>query len=178
MASNHRKYVTSLPRVGLSHKMYYFQNMTSGEFLNYNQSNFKDSPHYYLYYFGNLDAWPNLIQDAYPVIPLYLKNSESDYSSSTNLFIGHSGVIAQTHYDRSHNFFVQVYGKKRFLLAPPSEWKTLYLYPHLHPHYQQSAVDWDSPNLTEFPEFQKTNLYEANLEPGDLLYIPRKFLFF
>lgn len=48
-----------------------------------------------------------------------------------NLWIGRRGITTHTHYDATFNFFVQLQGKKRFTLIPPSE--PMYLYPCLHP---------------------------------------------
>jgi hypothetical protein len=39
------------------------------------------------------------------------------------------------HYDQDHNFFVHVSGRKRFVLYPPYEWRNLYIYPRVHPHW-------------------------------------------
>lgn len=141
--------------------------MSSSDFLTPAQK-----PKEFLYYFGTLDIWPHLRSDFSPVKPFFLSVEGTNFTSSANIFIGHAGVTAQAHYDRSSNYFVQVYGRKRWILAPPSQSECMYFYPYIHPHYQQSAIDWDSPNDT-FTKFKNTILYEANLEPGDVLYIPR-----
>lgn len=46
-------------------------------------------------------------------------------------------VVTPCHYDGYHNFFVQVYGQKTFLLAPPSSWQQLQPFPFLHPSHGQ-----------------------------------------
>ena len=47
--------------------------------------------------------------------------------------MGYDGTTAHTHYDIFNNFNVQLYGRKRFILTPPSEWDKLYPYPRHHP---------------------------------------------
>ncbi len=34
-----------------------------------------------------------------------------------HLWMGSNKVTAQTHFDESHNFFVQIFGKKTFILC-------------------------------------------------------------
>jgi hypoxia-inducible factor 1-alpha inhibitor (HIF hydroxylase) len=101
--------------------------------------------------------------------------------------MGHAGVTAHTHYDRSHNFFVQIYGTKRWILVPPSQWENIYLYPGtkkfldkflmkisvLHPHYHQSQIDWDDVNLKNFPNFSQTEAYEvySNIKGSILIFL-------
>lgn len=81
----------------------------------------------------------------------------------SSIWMGHAGVTAHTHYDRSHNFFVQIYGTKRFILFPPSQAESLYLYPALHPHYHQSQIDFDNPDLELFPKFKEAEAYEVRI---------------
>lgn len=164
-----RSLIPEIPNVGMSPKEYVIQNISTKDFIQATPS----LTGFYLYYFGELESWTWMKKDL-QVGMLTFKPDGSPYDSSTQIFMGHSGVIAQTHHDRSHNFFVQIYGRKRFLLFPPSEWEGLYLYPYLHPHYQQSQVEWENPDFDKFPKFSNVTVYEAFLNPGDLLYIPRK----
>ena len=36
------------------------------------------------------------------------------------LWMGGNGATSQAHYDQQHNIYIQLYGRKRFLLSPPS----------------------------------------------------------
>jgi len=69
---------------------------------------------------------------------------------------------------------VQLSGPKRWLLIPPTEWRAMYLYPALSPHYHQSQIDMDEPdNMAAFARFHNVSVFEAILVPGDVLYVPR-----
>uniref|UniRef100_A0A7S1U632 JmjC domain-containing protein n=1 Tax=Phaeomonas parva TaxID=124430 RepID=A0A7S1U632_9STRA len=88
------------------------------------------------------------------------------------LWLSQPGVVAQAHYDKSHNFVTQVLGNKRWLIFPPFQHFRLYQYPHLHPSYKQSQVDFAAPDLKRFPSFRGAQALEAEVGPGDVLYMP------
>lgn len=88
------------------------------------------------------------------------------------LWLSHPGVVAQAHYDRSHNFVTQVLGEKRWLIFPPTAHRRLYPFPHLHPAYKQSQVDFSAPDLSAFPSFDRVPALEARVGPGEVLYMP------
>ncbi|XP_062517999.1 HSPB1-associated protein 1-like [Corticium candelabrum] len=119
-----------------------------------------------------------------PVDQLGIWSDPSDISSLTvhdhdipnavatvHFWIGSKSVIAHMHYDTSHNFHTVVYGRKKFILMPPSEYSTLRLYPFIHPYYRQSQVnvsgDGANSNMQALTRRQEVVLY-----PGDTLYIP------
>ncbi len=89
------------------------------------------------------------------------------------MFFGPKGTVTQNHYDidMSHVFHTNFYGKKRFILFPPSESKKLYQ----HPFTIRSYVDIDKPDLVKFPNFKGIKAYEVFLDPGDTLYIPSTY---
>jgi hypothetical protein len=157
LAVRGRSHVRELPEIGLSDKKYQIQNISTEEFLHLTPSVSSE----YLYYFGEIDAWADIKNDIHTE-KLSLKTPNTSYTSATSVFMGHPGVIAQCHHDRSHNFFAQIYGKKKWILYPPSEWENLYLYPYLHAHYQQSQIhNWSHPDLEHFPKFSKAQGYEV-----------------
>jgi len=88
------------------------------------------------------------------------------------IWIGGSGVTAQTHYDSPHNLYVQIYGHKTFILSPPRISSKIYLYPSRHPSYRQSQVNFDNPDIKLFPEFKNIPAIQVTLSPGDVLYLP------
>ena len=66
---------------------------------------------------------------------------------------------------------MQVHGRKRVLLFPPSQWQQLYLFPLLHPAGRSAQIDLDTPRDEQpfpFPHFEKnhTMALEVVLEPG------------
>ena len=69
--------------------------------------------------------------------------------TSLRLWLTSSGVLARTHYDKSHNLLCVVSGTKRLLLWPPSELPALHLYPAIHAAHRQSQI-----SITRFDELR------------------------
>ncbi|CAB4015110.1 Hypoxia-inducible factor 1-alpha inhibitor [Paramuricea clavata] len=88
------------------------------------------------------------------------------------LFVGMPNVVTPLHYDIMQNVFIQLQGKKRFILFGPDQSTNLYPHPVGHPHDRQSQVDLDKPDYERFPKFRNVEALEAILEPGDVLYVP------
>jgi hypothetical protein len=104
------------------------------------------------------------------------------------VWLGGSTVATPTHFDDSHNVYVQLAGVKRFYLFPPWRHRDLAVYPVSHPHDRQSQVKW-SPDLAgaaleqERREFRhlwaqvveggsQGGVLCATLQPGDALWLP------
>ena len=87
--------------------------------------------------------------------------------SSVNMWLGQSGVVAPCHYDGYHNVFVQVGGRKRFLLWSPQAWRQLNPRPFLHPQHAQCGVNVSAEWGTMGPLAMV-----ADLGPKDVLYLP------
>lgn len=129
----------------------------------------------YLYYSGGLHEtkWKLLEKDFYP--RRFLVAPEAGEGSVTYVWMGGAGSTAQTHYDPTHNFFVQILSHKRFLLSPPSSWRDLYPYPFQHPSDRQSQVNWTDTlenRAANFPAFGSGIAMEVDLQPGEMLYLP------
>ncbi len=62
---------------------------------------------------------------------------------------------------------MQVVGKKRVVLFPPSDAPNLYLVGD-----KSRVMDIDDPDYTTFPKFSEVRRYEAVLEPTEVLFIP------
>jgi hypothetical protein len=67
---------------------------------------------------------------------------------------------------------VQVRGHKRLLLFPSTEWRRLYPSSPLSIRPNFSQVDFRNPDAARFPQFQEATVYEAELCPGEMLYLP------
>jgi hypothetical protein len=93
----------------------------------------------------------------------------------TNVWMGSKGSTAALHHDPFDNFFVQIYGSKKFTLFSPDLQHALYVYPKTHPSSRQSQVNIDEPDTRRFPKLEQFGL-ESGLElvvhPGDVLYLP------
>lgn len=98
-------------------------------------------------------------------------------------WFGCRGVSAHAHRDAQYNLYLQIAGRKRFLVFPPSSGPLLWPYPRMHPSRGQSAVDWEAPDARAHPEFLARESQDAlraeaavaELRPGDLLYLPPHF---
>ena len=58
---------------------------------------------------------------------------------TVNMWLASAGSTTAMHYDSYHNFFVQLHGKKRFFLLPPSAATALYAHPRVRHTSHQSA---------------------------------------
>lgn len=74
------------------------------------------------------------------------------------------------HYDYLDNFFVQVHGGKKAILADPKESRLLYPFPDNH---TKSSIAPETPDVEAHPRLKRATLWEATLEPGDILFIPK-----
>lgn len=72
-----------------------------------------------------------------------------------------------THYDIMDNLLIQVKGKKRVILFPPTDVENLYLQGD-----KSTITNIDEPDLKTYPLFANAQRYEAILESGDILFIP------
>lgn len=74
------------------------------------------------------------------------------------------------HYDWVDNFFVQVQGTKKAILARPEDIVNLYPFEDCHSKSQVAPVH---PDMAAHPRLAQVCFFEELLEPGDLLFIPR-----
>ncbi|GGK48861.1 cupin-like domain-containing protein [Salinarimonas ramus] len=87
-----------------------------------------------------------------------------------NLWMGPAGNVTTLHYDTPNNFLAQVRGRKRLKMFSP--WQARRLYPCRSKAYNMSRVNIDAPDLERFPRFADAQMYEVEIEEGDLLFIP------
>jgi hypothetical protein len=86
-------------------------------------------------------------------------NMTDALEEDVHLWLGKKGVVACTHYDAKHNLYLQVFGRKRFEIAPPDMVRDCKPFPKFHPHARQCR---ESPR----------SMLVVDLNPGDLLYLP------
>jgi lysine-specific demethylase 8 len=86
-------------------------------------------------------------------------------------FLGPAGYGSALHFDDQNNFYVQVYGRKKFIMVSPKQSELVY-YPLDYPNTNFSPVDVAQPDLDRFPLFQKATLQEVVVEAGEMLFIP------
>eukprot|EP00160_Parvularia_atlantis_P013746 Unigene3025_Nuclearia_a/m.9303 Unigene3025_Nuclearia_a/g.9303 ORF Unigene3025_Nuclearia_a/g.9303 Unigene3025_Nuclearia_a/m.9303 type:complete len:440 (+) Unigene3025_Nuclearia_a:51-1370(+) len=121
----------------------------------------------YLYWSTRLEYFPALAAD---VDVRALRGARRH--SLENVWVSSRGLIVQAHYDLYNNMFVQVRGRKRFLLFPPEDRHRLYVFPQHHPYARRSQVDILAPDLARHPNFAEATPYEVVVHPGDLLVLP------
>lgn len=121
----------------------------------------------YLTQFNILDIHPNLKNSLhFPDFYTY------KHLKLTNIWIGPKGTKSKLHYDSDHNLFVQIYGKKIVTLISPAQSKNCYP-TNITWYDAYSPVDVFDPDLTKYPLFKNVTMLRYELQPGDMLYIPK-----
>ena len=100
---------------------------------------------------------------------------DSSTERLTSLWLGNRTRTA-AHWDLAQNLACVVAGRRRFILFPPDQVSNLYVGPLENTLAGQpvSMVDFANPDLNAHPRFAEamSNAFVAELEPGDVLYIP------
>jgi tRNA wybutosine-synthesizing protein 5 len=108
------------------------------------------------------EQYPELSEDIlFP--PLF----EPDQFFSSVFRISSAGLRLWTHYDIMDNVLIQVSGKKRVILFPPSEIDYLYMKGD-----KSQVLNVESLNETKYPLFSKAKRFDCILDKGDSLFIP------
>jgi len=109
-------------------------------------------------------------------------------SKGVHCRFGYAGIVAEAHFDGSRNMVAELggppaesghanSGRRRYVIARPSECAHCYLLPKGHPSGRHSAIDWSRPvDAERFPLWAKMMALEVILEAGDVLYIPSYWL--
>eukprot|EP00949_MAST-11_sp_MAST-11-sp1_P002925 g2925.t1 len=120
-----------------------------------------------LYFMSNLESLqPELLKD---VEPLLIRVAAGEPIAEANLWIGFDNVRSPLHYDALSNHYLQIQGRKRFLILGPEHHGSCQLYPRLHPSTRQAQID---PMAGDDPADLRGHWKEVTLNPGDMLYIP------
>ncbi|MCA9488720.1 MAG: cupin-like domain-containing protein [Myxococcales bacterium] len=89
----------------------------------------------------------------------------------TQIFLGGPGTVTPHHCVDNTNLFFQMQGRKHWALVHRTESARMYAYPSSSGLYRHSALrSWDA---TRYPLYDQAIRYEATLEPGDVLVLPR-----
>ena len=120
-----------------------------------------------LFFFNLLAEAPVLAQDfEFPDIGLKL------FKKLPVLFMGGKGAKVQMHFDIDWSDILLCHfgGKKRVLLIPPEQ--TRYMYHVPFSFSSLFSVDYDKPDYEQFPALKQVEGEVAELNHGDVLYIP------
>ena len=91
---------------------------------------------------------------------------------SKYLWFGPGNNVTGLHYDASYNFFVQLYGSKRFLFSAPSNFKKLYPRSAFSNYPMVSDVNPLELDDKKFPKAKSVKYYDIKIDAGSALYIP------
>lgn len=160
-----KKPLAALPSL-VQHNPFRIQDMSKNEYFD-RMTTTNSTPSSFVYYTGNFNT-PQLAAEVHPLSEVLIPKKVEH----VNIWAGQAGVSTHLHFDTYENFYVQLYGKKRFLIFSPSQGKNLYSFPFLHPSHAQSQLDVDHLNPGLYPNQQRAECMVADLIPGDILYLP------
>lgn len=110
------------------------------------------------------EGMKRLIEDI-ELFPGFLDPSNTE--GRIDFWLGPAGTVTPLHHDLFNVFLTQVRGRKRVRLIP--SWQVHRVYPE---HGVWSQVELESPDYERFPLFEKTDVYDVTIEPGETLFIP------
>ncbi len=87
------------------------------------------------------------------------------------LYVGGQGTATSLHHAGISNLYVQIHGRKRWILHPPDDSALVYPVPNRSPNIM-SYVDFRQPDHDAHPLYRYARTYELVLEPGDILWNP------
>ncbi len=154
---------------------YFLENVRSdsttiGEFLEAAQSTENDG-RLYAAMLALADVQPELQNDV-GVLPYYSDKLRRLAGQKANFWMGPAGCVAALHIDPLHNFAVQVYGRKKWMIFPSAQLNALYIPSQLKsPHF--SPVNVEAPDLDRFPNYREATPMEFTLDAGEVLFLPR-----
>lgn len=92
------------------------------------------------------------------------------HPTDSRVWIGSEGTRSMLHSDLKDNLFCQVHGRKSVILMSWRDSRAAYPFPD---NLVNSRVDLAHPDLDRFPRLASATFYQAVVEPGEILYIPR-----
>lgn len=95
----------------------------------------------------------------------------SSFGEQFLMFMGGKETLTPVHSGFAHTVFIQITGKKRWILWAPNE--RIFFDPRAERRaYNYSNVDPHRTDEPEFPLFKYAKRFEITLEPGDILWFP------
>ena len=87
------------------------------------------------------------------------------------LWLGPAGATSALHFDLHHNFNVQLFGRKKWVIFPRAQQDSLYLPSTLRLNHF-SPVNYEAPDLATFPKYRYATPIEFVLNPGEVIFLP------
>lgn len=120
-----------------------------------------------------LHEHPELKKDFNMMWLLLARNFVSS-GQTFQVFIGGKGTKTHIHCAAEHNIFIQVYGRKHWVIYPPEY--DCALQPEVtRTPYFHTAFDPDHPDYEKYPAMEYLDRYECTLEAGDILFNPPSY---
>jgi ribosomal protein L16 Arg81 hydroxylase len=94
---------------------------------------------------------------------------------NSNIWMGGPGTIARMHRDLADNLHIQVFGRKRFTLVAPAQSSMIYPNTLFDKFPNGCRSDIEQPDFDRFPKMRGVEPWIAELDPGDAIYIPRRW---
>lgn len=94
---------------------------------------------------------------------------------NARFWLSPAGTSTPLHRDVAENIFLQIAGRKRFLLYPPAASPWLYSNPFRSALPNFSRFDPEHPDYDRLPLSRKVAPVEVILEAGDALYLPSRW---
>jgi hypothetical protein len=92
---------------------------------------------------------------------------------SRKLWLSPAGTVTMLHRDAADNVHVQLIGSKRFTLIDATQSARLYPNSLFAGMPNGCRADLDAPDFVRHPRFRDVQMAQADLVPGDGIYIPR-----
>jgi len=94
--------------------------------------------------------------------------------NASGIWIGSKGVVTPLHHDAWTGLLLQMSGSKRVLMFSPTERPNLYFKSPFAARDRWSSLPGrcDDADRSQFPRFHRATRYEAQLDEGEVLFIP------
>ncbi|XP_054707243.1 tRNA wybutosine-synthesizing protein 5-like, partial [Uloborus diversus] len=172
-------HVSESPSLDFLQKNFAYKTLKFGELLSRAAEEAHSEKHYFIskseyYYLRSVGKDPRKevadIRQQYPELSqdLLFPGFVPENQIFSSIFrVASANVSIWTHYDVMDNALIQVKGRKKAVLFPPTDALNLYLNGD-----KSEVLDIDHPDLKKFPKFSNATRYESCLLPGDVLFIP------
>ena len=88
------------------------------------------------------------------------------------LWYGPGGNTTGLHYDTADNFFIQLYGQKRWLMTNPGNLINLHPRSPFSDYPRVTNFNPLKPDFEQFPRARKVKFYDILVNPGNALFVP------